>query len=115
MTNNSYFLTITAKDKVAIDSEGYLKSLSDWSTVVAEKMALAENIALTKAHWDILNLMQQYYKEFDLSPEMRPFINYLKKTNGDKAKSIYLLSLFPQSPMKIGCKIAGLPKPDNCL
>jgi tRNA 2-thiouridine synthesizing protein E len=115
MTNNTYFLTITAQEKIAIDSEGYLKKLSDWSTIVAEKIALSEGISLTQAHWDIVNLMQQYYNEFDLSPEMRPFINYLKKNNSDKAKSVYLLSLFPQSPMKIGCKIAGLPKPDNCL
>ena len=32
-----------------------------------------------------------------------------------EGKSIYLMSLFPGSAAKIGSKIAGLPKPDNCL
>ena len=33
----------------------------------------------------------------------------------EKGSSMYLLQLFPGSPAKIGSKIAGLPKPDNCL
>ena len=28
---------------------------------------------------------------------------------------MYLLKLFPGSPAKLASKIAGLPKPDNCL
>jgi len=37
------------------------------------------------------------------------------KLGADKGRSIYLMSLFPGSPAKLGSKIAGLPKPDNCL
>ncbi|MEE3018855.1 MAG: TusE/DsrC/DsvC family sulfur relay protein, partial [Pseudomonadota bacterium] len=27
----------------------------------------------------------------------------------------YLMSLFPGSPARVGSRIAGLPKPKNCL
>jgi tRNA 2-thiouridine synthesizing protein E len=47
---------------------------------------------------------------------MRPLVKYTaNKLGPDNGKSLYLLSLFPGSPAKIGSKIAGLPKPDNCL
>ena len=47
---------------------------------------------------------------------MRALVNYVRlKLGPDKGRSIYLLKLFPGSPAKIGSKIAGLPKPANCL
>ncbi len=47
---------------------------------------------------------------------MRPLVKYCAlKLGPDKGRSIYLMSLFPGSPAKLGSKIAGLPKPDNCL
>ena len=47
---------------------------------------------------------------------MRPLVKYCAARLGaDKGRSIYLISLFPGSPAKLGSKIAGLPKPDNCL
>ncbi|MCZ6459336.1 MAG: TusE/DsrC/DsvC family sulfur relay protein, partial [Gammaproteobacteria bacterium] len=33
----------------------------------------------------------------------------------EKGTSIYLLKLFPGSPAKLLAKIAGLPRPTNCL
>lgn len=100
----------------AFDSEGFLRDLSRWDTDVAQQIAAAENIELTAAHWEILDLLRAYYQEFDSSPAMRPLVKYCAiKLGADKGKSIYLMSLFPGSPAKIGSKIAGLPKPDNCL
>ena len=100
----------------AFDSEGFLRDLSQWNTDVAQQIAAAENIELTAAHWEILDLLRAYYREFDSSPAMRPLVKYCAiKLGADKGKSIYLMSLFPGSPAKIGSKIAGLPKPDNCL
>ena len=47
---------------------------------------------------------------------MRPLVKYCRLNLGaDKGSSIYLMSLFPGSPAKLGSKIAGLPKPENCL
>ena len=101
---------------IALDQEGFLKNLQDWNEDIARELALAENIVLTAAHWEIIQLLKQFYQEYDLSPAMRPLVKYIAQQLGkDKAKSIYLMKLFPGSPAKIAAKIAGLPKPDNCL
>jgi tRNA 2-thiouridine synthesizing protein E len=100
----------------AFDREGFLRDLSDWSPAVAEQIACTEGIELTAAHWEILQLLREYYREFDASPAMRPLVKYCAlKLGADKGRSIYLLKLFPGSPAKLGSKIAGLPRPDNCL
>jgi tRNA 2-thiouridine synthesizing protein E len=100
----------------AFDREGFLRSLEDWTPEVAEQIAAREQLLLTEAHWEVIGLLRDYYREFDSSPAMRPLVKYCAlKLGSDKGKSIYLLSLFPGSPAKLGSKIAGLPKPDNCL
>lgn len=100
----------------AYDKEGFLRDLSDWTPEVAQTIANAEGVTLTREHWEILNLLRDYYQTFDSSPAMRPLVKYTAQNLGaEKGKSIYLMSLFPGSPAKIGSKIAGLPKPDNCL
>jgi tRNA 2-thiouridine synthesizing protein E len=100
----------------AFDKEGFLRNLSDWNPAVAEQIASAEQLELTPAHWEVIGLLRDYYQEFDDSPAMRPLVKYCGlKLGADKGRSIYLMSLFPGSPAKLGSKIAGLPKPDNCL
>jgi tRNA 2-thiouridine synthesizing protein E len=100
----------------AFDKEGFLRKLSDWEPQVAEQIARAEQLELTPAHWEVLHLLRDYYREFDASPAMRPLVKYCALQLGaEKGRSIYLMSLFPGSPAKLGSKIAGLPKPDNCL
>lgn len=100
----------------AFDREGFLKRLQDWSPEVARQIASAENLELTDDHWEIVQLLRDYYRQFDSSPAMRPLVKYCAlKLGPEKGRSIYLMSLFPGSPAKLGSKIAGLPKPDNCL
>jgi len=101
---------------IPTDNDGFLVNLEDWSPQVANNIAMKEGIALSEAHWEVLNALRDFYHEFDLSPAMRPLTRYLKANLGpDKATSIYLLTLFPGSPAKIAAKIAGLPRPENCL
>lgn len=100
----------------AFDNEGFLRNLADWDCDVAHQIALAEDLELTPEHWEVLHLLRAYYLAYDSSPAMRALVKYCAINLGpDKGKSIYLMSLFPGSPAKIGSKIAGLPKPDNCL
>lgn len=101
---------------IDVDKEGFLRKLDDWSPEVAEQLAATEGIALSDAHWEVIHLLRDYYQLYDDSPAMRPLVKYCAlKLGPDKGKSIYLLRLFPGSPAKLGSKIAGLPKPDNCL
>lgn len=105
---------------IATDSDGFLKNLEQWSETVAEQLARKESIELTAEHWEILFLIRKFYQTFDLSPAMRPLIKYISQELGkEKANSIYLMSLFTsdkqESPAKVIARLAGLPKPKNCL
>tara|TARA_R110000823_G_scaffold130015_28_gene258220 strand:- start:6548 stop:6865 length:318 start_codon:yes stop_codon:yes gene_type:complete len=100
----------------AFDSEGFLRNLEDWSPEAAIQIASAEGIGLSDAHWEIIYLLRDYHARYDSSPAMRALVKYCAQQLGEtKGRSIYLMSLFPGSPAKLGSKIAGLPKPDNCL
>ena len=101
---------------IPVDSEGFLKNLSDWDHHTAQALALQESITLTEQHWEIIHLLRKFYQQYQLSPAMRPLIKFIKQELGqDKGNSMHLLKLFPGSPAKLASKIAGLPKPDNCL
>ncbi|MEX1670813.1 TusE/DsrC/DsvC family sulfur relay protein [Zhongshania guokunii] len=101
---------------IATDPDGFLKDLTDWSPAVAEQLATSSGITLSESHWQLIELVQRYYQQFGLSPAMRPLIKYAKLELGaDKGTSLYFLKHFPDSPAKSLSKIAGLPRPDNCL
>ena len=101
---------------IEFDEEGYLRNLNDWSETVAVEIAASEGISLSEAHWEIISIIREFYQNYELSPAMRPLVKTVSlKLGKDKGKSIYLMKLFPGSPAKVVAKIAGLPKPDNCL
>ena len=98
------------------DAEGFLRDILQWDRDLALQIATAENITLSAEHWELIESARAYHQQFDISPEMRPFVKWVKQQLGeDKGRSIHLLSLFPQSPAKLISKIAGLPKPPNCI
>jgi len=101
---------------IPTDKEGYLKNLDDWSEVTAEAIAQQEQITLTEQHWEIINLLRDFYQQFEISPAMRVLVKTVGQQLGkEKGRSIYLMKLFPDSPAKLASKIAGLPKPTNCI
>lgn len=101
---------------ISFDKEGFLRHLDDWSPDVAALIAEREGIELTAEHWEIIELLREFYRRFEASPANRALVKFTSLELGpEKGRSIYLMSLFPGSPAKIGSKIAGLPKPDNCL
>ena len=98
------------------DENGFLKETEDWSDDIAEAFAAQEGIALTDAHWEVLLLLRAFFLAFGDSPANRALVNYTKQELGvDKGNSLYLMRLFPGSPARVGSRIAGLPKPKNCL
>jgi tRNA 2-thiouridine synthesizing protein E len=99
-----------------LDGEGFLVDLGTWNEAVAVQLAATIDIPLSDDHWEIIHLTRRFYQQYKLSPAMRPLVTYVRQQLGaDKGNSIYLMRLFPGSPAKVLSKIAGLPKPDNCL
>jgi tRNA 2-thiouridine synthesizing protein E len=102
--------------KLDLDNDGYLKELSAWDAKVAVVLAAAEELDLTDAHWDVLNVLRDFHRETGVSPSMRPLVKLVRESLGeDKGTSLYLLGLFPGNPAKVAAKIAGLPRPTNCI
>lgn len=97
-------------------SDTYLKNLAAWTESTARQLAIEESIDLTKEHIEVLLVARQFYADYGFSPSMRPLIKSIAlHLDISKARSIYLMQLFPPSPARIAAKIAGLPKPKNCL
>ena len=104
-----------SSSSVAVDKEGFLVSLDDWSPDVADDLAATEGIALTEEHWRVIDLARRYYDEFHISPAPRVLVKLLERELGaDYGKSIYLMKLFTGKPARVVSKISGLPKPSNC-
>ncbi len=104
------------------DKEGFLRELDNWNEEVAARLAAGSNIELSEAHWEIITLLREFYQQHEISPANRALVALVKRELGtDKGSSRYLLKLFQnpanikESPAKLASKIAGLPKPDNCL
>ncbi|MFV3288411.1 TusE/DsrC/DsvC family sulfur relay protein [Pseudomonas sp. NY11955] len=101
---------------IALDKDGFLVDLQDWSRAAAEALAEREGIPLTEDHWEILELLRQFYQEYQLSPATRPLIKYTAlKLGPEKGNSPHLNRLFNGTPAKLAAKLAGLPKPTNCI
>lgn len=76
-----------------------------------------DDIELTEKHWEIIYFLRNFYKQHEISPPSnRLFVKAVREALGDeKGDSIYLMTLFPGTPAKTACRIAGLPRPTNCL
>ena len=98
------------------DEEGYLQSLDDWETEVANTMAGEDNCELTENHWEVIKFLREYYDEYKIAPPVRILIKAISQRLGkDKGNTRYLYELFPYGPAKQACKYAGLPKPTGCI
>ena len=99
------------------NNEGFLENAGDWNRDVAVAIAGEDGIELDEKHWQIIDFLRVFYSEHEMSPPSnRLFVKAVKESLGeDKGNSIYLMQLFPGTPAKTACRIAGLPRPTNCL
>ncbi|MCD5973534.1 Sulfurtransferase [Pseudomonas savastanoi pv. glycinea] len=101
---------------IALDKDGFLQNLDDWSMDVANALSGREGIELSPEHVEVLLLLRDFYSEFQLSPATRPLIKYTAlKLGPEKGNSMHLNRLFNGTPAKLAAKLAGLPKPTNCI
>ena len=99
-----------------IKQSNYLDNLPQWSRDLALELAQSEGLSLANEHFEILIIARTFYADYGFSPSMRPLCKQVTAELGvDKGRSLYLNKLFSGSPAKIAAKLAGLPKPKNCL
>ena len=82
------------------------------ATLIAE----AEKIEMGDDHWVVVDFLRNYYERYQIAPAVRVLTKAIKNTLGpDKGYSRYLYELFLYGPARQACKIAGLPKPTDCI
>ncbi|GEK74127.1 MULTISPECIES: TusE/DsrC/DsvC family sulfur relay protein [Halomonas] len=114
-TEITRYLTVS-ETEIGLDPEGYLVDLDQWSPAVAEALAEEEGIELGAEHWEVLEVLRAFYVKYEMAPAMRPLVKAVGRELGpDKGRSMHLMRLFPDSPAKRAARLAGLPKPSNCL
>jgi tRNA 2-thiouridine synthesizing protein E len=100
----------------ARDHDGFLINLADWNESVATELARDDGIELGDEHWQLILLIRDFYHAYHVSPAMRVLVKQVRERLGeDRGNSQYLMRLFPGSPAKRLARIAGLPRPSNCL
>jgi len=101
---------------IEVDDDGYLLNLDDWTKELAEVLASQDGVTLTPAHWEVINFLRDYYKQYQIAPMIKILVKEIgKKLGPDKGNTKYLYELYPGGPAKQACKIAGLPKPTGCV
>lgn len=99
-----------------LDRDGNLANLADWNENIAHTLAESEGIELCAEHWEVLEVLRAFHARFELSPDNRALVKAVRTALGEeKGRSIHLMRLFGGSPAKTGARIAGLPRPTNCL
>ena len=87
-----------------------------WNMDVAKYFAEVEGIEMTDQHWEVVNFLRDYYKQYQIAPMIKILVKEIgKKLGPDKGNTKYLYELYPGGPAKQACKIAGLPKPTGCV
>ena len=98
------------------DKNGHLINSEDWSIVVAEYLAKEEGVAMTDAHWEVVNFLREYYEEYKIAPMIKILVKAIGKRLGpDKGNTKYLYELYPDGPARQANKIAGLPRIGGCV
>lgn len=99
-----------------LDEHGHLTDPEAWSRAVAESLSAENGMSLTDAHWLVIDILRNFYRDFGIEPPMRALVKEMKAKGGDKiANSLDLYRLFPEGPVRQGSRYAGLPLPLSCI
>lgn len=102
--------------QIEVDDDGYIVNLDDWSKELAVHLASIDEITLTDAHWEVINFLRDYYKQYQIAPMIKILVKEIGKSMGpEKGNTKYLYELYPGGPAKQACKFAGLQKPTGCV
>ena len=92
----------------SVDEDGFIDDFTKWTPEWVQYVKKEEGIEeLSEEHWQVINVLQDYYKKNGIAPMVR----VLSKVTGFKLKHIY--ELFPvavlMNPASCGPAIAPAP------
>ncbi len=107
---------------IETDEEGYLLDPEKWTPELAEVLVkeyeAAGNKPVTETGWLLINYFRDYYDDHMKHPSMHQLLKDRAKNDGkhfkdEEAYRDFLYELFPQGPVRVLCKLAGLPNPKH--
>ena len=107
---------------IETDDEGYLLNPDDWDEDVAMELVkqyeAAGNKPVTETGWELVRMFRDYYDDHMKHPSMHHILTERAKLESksfedEKAYRDFLYDLFPHGPIRILCKLAGLPNPKD--
>lgn len=99
-----------------LDQDGHLVDYTLWNYQVAQTLAQSLNLELSAWHFEVLEAVRQFYAQFGHSPATRPLIKFLMKTLSPEINNAVLQEQFNTGLVaRHLSRLAGIPKPANCL
>ncbi len=104
-------------NNIALDQEGHLCDHTIWTPEIAQQLADTLEVQLTAEHLQVLLQVRTFFDKFNHPPATRPLIKWLQQTLPDhdisnqKLQQIFNTGLVARHVNRL----AGLPKPPNCL
>lgn len=96
-------------DGVGFNADGHLADPKAWTRELAERIAAAQQLTLTDAHWKLVDFARAEFEQTNVSPNVR------RVTQGAGVTTKELYTLFPKAPARTLAKVAGIPKPAGCI
>ena len=109
--------TIEVKGKtLEVNGSGFLANPDAWDHDVANYIAAVEGIQMSEHHWEVVNFLRNYYRQYQIAPTIKLLVKEIAhKIGSEKSNTKYLFKLYPCGPALQACKIAGLPKSTGCV
>ncbi|MFB6349340.1 TusE/DsrC/DsvC family sulfur relay protein [Moraxella sp. ZJ142] len=100
-----------------LDDDGHLKDHQQWTPQIAQQLADTIDVTLDEVHYQIILQVRAFFDTYHHSPSTRPLIKHLMATlpeleiSNQKLQQLFNTGLVARHVNRI----AGLPKPPNCL
>ena len=102
---------------VALDQDGHLCDHTLWTPLIAQQLANTLAVDIDTERLAILQQVRAFFVKFNHAPATRPLIKWLQQTLPDydisnqKLQQLFNTGLVARHINRL----AGLPKPPNCL
>lgn len=107
---------MTMTSHLQLDQDGHLQNHLDWTPDIAAQLAALDDLQLNEQHLQVLLAVREFYQRFGYVPATRPLIKFLMKELGDQVTNAALMQDFKTGLVaRTLARLAGLPKPPNCL
>lgn len=109
--------TSTMAASIELDQDGHLCDHTIWTPEIAQQLADTLDVSLSAEHLQILQQVRAFFDKFNHAPATRPLIKWLQKTlpeqdiSNQKLQQLFNTGLVARHVNRL----AGLPKPPNCL